>query len=103
MWTLQQLGSLICAGLVVNYCKSAGFVLTTGAVHERRHLSRFLFVWCSALPLALYPLVGPMGTIPTSTILTFFFLGIEDIGARSRALFWCNILMLSRLLDNSSF
>eukprot|EP00808_Paulinella_micropora_P000011 g24681.t1 len=44
------------------------------------HLSRFLFVWCSALPLALYPLVGATGTIPTSLLLTYFFLGIEDIG-----------------------
>ena len=50
-----------------------------------RHLSRFLFVWCSALPLALYPLVGPWGTVPTSTILSFFFLGIEDIGTHTHA------------------
>ena len=27
-----------------------------------RHLSRFLSLWCCALPLAMYPLVGPYGT-----------------------------------------
>ena len=34
------------------------------------------------LPLTLFPLVGPYGTVPVSTVLSFFFLGIEDIGTR---------------------
>merc|ERR1712217_462678 len=44
--------------------------------------SRFLWMWCNALPLALYPLVGPVGTVPVSLLISFFMLGIEDIGSR---------------------
>merc|ERR1712232_428339 len=44
--------------------------------------SRFLWLWCNALPLALYPLTGPLGTVPVSLLISFFMLGIEDIGSR---------------------
>eukprot|EP00927_Polykrikos_kofoidii_P065209 TRINITY_DN60999_c0_g1_i1.p1 TRINITY_DN60999_c0_g1~~TRINITY_DN60999_c0_g1_i1.p1 ORF type:complete len:510 (-),score=54.33 TRINITY_DN60999_c0_g1_i1:32-1561(-) len=44
--------------------------------------SRFLFIWCNTLPLAMYPVVGPVGTVPVSVIIAFFMLGIEDIGSR---------------------
>ena len=47
-----------------------------------QHTSRFLFAWCCALPAALFPIVGPAGTVPISVALSFFMLGIEDIGAR---------------------
>ena len=47
-----------------------------------QHTSRFLFAWCCALPAALSPIVGPAGTVPISVALSFFMLGIEDIGAR---------------------
>ena len=47
-----------------------------------QHTSRFLFAWCCALPAALFPIVGPAGTVPISVALYFFMLGIEDIGAR---------------------
>ena len=47
------------------------------------HLSRFLFMWCSALPLAMYPLVGPTGTVPVCAVLSYFMLGIEDVGVRT--------------------
>lgn len=44
--------------------------------------SRFLWLWCNSLPLALYPLLGPLGTAPVSLLISFFMLGIEDIGSR---------------------
>eukprot|EP00434_Breviolum_minutum_P021367 symbB.v1.2.018854.t1/scaffold1521.1/size113984/4 len=47
-----------------------------------RFTSRFLFVWCNALPLALFPLLGPTLTMPMTLVISFFMLGIEDIGSR---------------------
>jgi len=44
--------------------------------------ARFLCVWCGALPLALYPLLGPWGTTPVAVVISFFLLGIQDIGTR---------------------
>ncbi|CAK0839590.1 unnamed protein product [Prorocentrum cordatum] len=44
--------------------------------------SRFLWLWCNSLPLALYPLLGPLCTAPGSLLISFFMLGIEDIGSR---------------------
>jgi len=42
---------------------------------------RFLTVWCTTLPLALYPILG-LGSVPASVAISFFMLGIEDIGSR---------------------
>ncbi|CAE8693184.1 unnamed protein product, partial [Polarella glacialis] len=47
-----------------------------------RFTSRYLWLWCNALPLAMFPIVGPAGTVPVSLIISFFMLGIEDIGSR---------------------
>ena len=44
-----------------------------------RHFSRLLFIWSNCLPFALYPLVGPLGTLPSSLLTAFAVLGIEDI------------------------
>jgi putative membrane protein len=44
-----------------------------------RHSSRLLFIWSHTLPLALYPLLGPWGTVPTSLLTAYAVLGIEDI------------------------
>jgi len=44
--------------------------------------SRFLWMWCNTLPLAMFPVVGPLGTVPVSLLISFFMLGIEDIGSR---------------------
>jgi len=44
--------------------------------------SRFLYFWCSALPLAMYPLLGPIGTTPVTLLVSFFLMGIQDIGSR---------------------
>lgn len=42
---------------------------------------RACFVWCTFLPLALFPQLG-IGTVPVSLVISFFMLGIEDIGSR---------------------
>lgn len=47
-----------------------------------RFTSRFLFVWCTALPFAMFPLLGPYLTMPMTLVISFFMLGIEDIGSR---------------------
>ena len=47
-----------------------------------RHSSRLLFLWSNCLPLALYPLVGPFGTLPTALLTSYAVLGIEDISVQ---------------------
>ena len=47
-----------------------------------RHSSRLLFIWSTLLPFALYPSLGPWGTIPASLLSTFAVLGIEDVGVQ---------------------
>lgn len=34
------------------------------------------------LPAAMYPVMGPWGTIPSSVLIGFMMFGIEDIGSR---------------------
>jgi len=45
-----------------------------------RHSSRLLFIWSTLLPFALYPSLGPWGTLPASLFSSYAVLGIEDIG-----------------------
>lgn len=47
-----------------------------------RFMSRTVFIWCNALPLALYPIMGPVGTVPCSMIVALFMYGLEDVGTR---------------------
>lgn len=47
-----------------------------------RAASRILFLYCNMLPLGLFPLVGPTGTVPLTIVISFFLLSIEDIGTR---------------------
>ena len=47
-----------------------------------RHSSRLLFIWSNCLPFALYPLVGPLGTLPTALMTSYAVLGIEDISVQ---------------------
>jgi len=44
--------------------------------------ARFLCVWCGALPLAMYPLLGPIAMPPITVMISFFIIGIQDIGTR---------------------
>ena len=44
-----------------------------------RHASRLLFIWSNCLPAALYPVMGPWGTLPTSLLTSYAVLGVEDI------------------------
>ena len=41
-----------------------------------------VWLWTNLLPLALYPKLGPMGTVPTSMVVALFLYGLEDIGTR---------------------
>eukprot|EP00542_Grammatophora_oceanica_P020973 CAMPEP_0194028736 /NCGR_PEP_ID=MMETSP0009_2-20130614/2642_1 /TAXON_ID=210454 /ORGANISM="Grammatophora oceanica, Strain CCMP 410" /LENGTH=445 /DNA_ID=CAMNT_0038668215 /DNA_START=78 /DNA_END=1415 /DNA_ORIENTATION=+ len=47
-----------------------------------RHTSRLLFLWSNALPFALYPAMGPLGTLPTALMTSYAVLGIEDLGVQ---------------------
>jgi predicted membrane chloride channel (bestrophin family) len=47
-----------------------------------RHSSRLLFLWSNCLPLALYPLLGPWATLPTTLLTSYAVLGIEDISVQ---------------------
>ena len=45
------------------------------------HTSRFLVIWLSFLPLALFPAWG-WSTVPVTTMIAFLLLGIEEISVR---------------------
>jgi len=47
-----------------------------------RHASRLLFIWSTFLPLALYPALGPWGTLPASVFSSYAALGIEDVSVQ---------------------
>mmetsp|Transcript_12183 Transcript_12183/g.18809 ORF Transcript_12183/g.18809 Transcript_12183/m.18809 type:complete len:438 (-) Transcript_12183:227-1540(-) len=47
-----------------------------------RHSSRLMFLWSNLLPFAIYPAMGPLGTLPASLIGAYALLGIEDIGVQ---------------------
>ena len=49
--------------------------------HYTRHISRFLTLWASALPLALWPSMG-WATPAASVVIAYFVLGLEDVGAQ---------------------
>ena len=41
---------------------------------------RLMCLWSLTLPLAMYPLTGPIWTLPFSVLLSYVVLSIEDIG-----------------------
>ena len=47
-----------------------------------RHSSRLLFIWSNCLPAALYPVMGPWGTLPACLLTSYAVLGIEDISVQ---------------------
>jgi len=47
-----------------------------------RFTSRCVFLWCNLIPLGLYPILGPWGTMPTSVVVGLFMYGLDDVGAR---------------------
>ena len=69
------------------------------------HTSRFLIIWLSFLPLALYPLWG-WSTVPVTTMIAFLLLGIEEISVRLEEPFAilplgrCHYLFLAHLQRN---
>lgn len=63
-------------GACERLCKTP---MNTGAT---RFGGACIWLWCHLLPFALFPIVGPMGTVPTSATVALFLFGIEDAGTR---------------------
>ncbi|KAI7845435.1 hypothetical protein COHA_000987 [Chlorella ohadii] len=61
-----------------------------------RHTSRFMIIWLTLLPFALWDSVG-WATVPLSVIVSFLLLGIEEIGVSIEEPF--SILPLDALCD----
>jgi len=51
----------------------------TGAT---RFTSRCVWLWTNLIPLALFPIMGPIATVPSSVVVAVFMYGLEDVGAR---------------------
>lgn len=47
-----------------------------------RHMSRLLIIWSWLLPFAMYPAMGPFGTLPAAVLTAYAILGIADIGVQ---------------------
>lgn len=47
-----------------------------------RHMSRLMAIWSSLLPFAMYPAMGPYGTMPAAVLTAYAVLAIEDIGVQ---------------------
>jgi putative membrane protein len=47
-----------------------------------RHSSRLMFFWTNALPFALYPALGPFGTLPAAMFTSWAIGSIDDIGVQ---------------------
>jgi putative membrane protein len=62
-----------------------------------RHTSRFLMIWLTMLPFALYGTCG-LSTIPLCVIIAFLLLGIEEIGVSIEEPF--SILALEAISDS---
>uniref|UniRef100_A0A7S4JGK8 EF-hand domain-containing protein n=1 Tax=Odontella aurita TaxID=265563 RepID=A0A7S4JGK8_9STRA len=51
----------------------------TGAT---RFTSRCVWLWTNLIPFALFPIMGPIATVPGSVVVAIFMYGLEDVGAR---------------------
>ena len=67
-----------------------------------RHLSRFVGTWLGLLPLAIYgvdPSWNHLLTIPSCALITFFLIGVEELGLQIEEPF--SILPLEAFCDAS--
>jgi putative membrane protein len=71
-----------CQRLCAAYGASERVLRTPLPTGFTRHSSRLMFMWSHFMPFALYPVMGPWGTIPASLLTTYAILGIEDIGVQ---------------------
>lgn len=62
-----------------------------------RHTSRLLFIWSNLVPFAVYPVCGPLFTLPASVLVAYSIMGIEDIGVQLEEPF--NILPMRQYSD----
>ena len=54
-------------------------------------------MWSTLLPFAIYPVCGPLFTLPSTLAITYSILGLEDIGVQIEEPF--NILPLRQYSD----
>ena len=71
-----------CQRLCASYGASERVLRTALPTSFTRLTSRLMFIWSNLLPFALYPAMGPFGTLPTALITSFAILAIEDIGVQ---------------------
>jgi len=67
--------------LVANIGKCERIFSTPVPLMYSRHTTRFLMIYLGLLPLALYAKLG-WEVIPTILAMSFFYLGIEDLGVQ---------------------
>jgi len=67
--------------LVANIGKCERILSTPMPIMYSRHTTRFLMIYLGMLPLALYTKLG-WEVIPTIVSMSFFFLGLEDLGVQ---------------------
>jgi predicted membrane chloride channel (bestrophin family) len=71
-----------CQRLCAAFGASERVLRTSLPTSFTRHTSRLLFFWSNALPFALYPALGPWGTLPAAVFTSWAIGAIEDIGVQ---------------------
>jgi predicted membrane chloride channel (bestrophin family) len=71
-----------CQRLCAAFGASERVLRTSLPTSFTRHTSRLMFFWSNALPFALYPALGPWGTLPAAAFTSWAILAIEDIGVQ---------------------
>jgi putative membrane protein len=71
-----------CQRLCAAFGASERVLRTSLPTSFTRHSSRLMFFWSNALPFALYPTLGPLGTLPAAVFTSWALLSIEDIGVQ---------------------
>ena len=71
-----------CQRLCASFGASERVLRTSLPTSFTRHTSRLMFFWSNALPFALYPAMGPFGTLPAAVFTSWAIQSIEDIGVQ---------------------
>jgi putative membrane protein len=86
-----------CQRLCAAFGASERVLRTSLPTSFTRHTSRLMWVWSNALPFALYPSLGPIGTLPAAVFTSWAIQSIEDIGVQIEEPF--NVLPLRQYSD----
>lgn len=71
-----------CQRLCASFGASERVLRTSLPTSFTRHTSRLMWLWSNALPFALYPSLGPFGTLPGAVFTSWAVQSIEDIGVQ---------------------